>query len=473
MTLPRISIVGRPNVGKSTIFNRFVGFRRSIVHNTPGVTRDILIEKAALDETLNIEVVDTGGLDYSETKSSEISKYAYQHAYQVMKQSQLLLFVVDGQTGIHPLDLANLKELRKLDIPICLIINKMDPSARNRFVEDFYKLGLKECFEVAAEHNIGFEGLKDYLIDYFRPNTIEEGEVRDVSEDDKATHIKLAIVGRPNVGKSSLVNTLLEEERVIVSEIQGTTRDAIDIEVQKGDENWVLIDTAGLRKKAKVNEDIEFLSSVRTRQAIERAQVVILMIDAQENITTQESKIASEIIDAKKGLLILANKVDLWTSDESAIRKEFRDELLYRAPFLKFCAVHFCSAKNGWGVKKIWSRARDIKNRLSLDISEEKLKQVYQTILASNPPKGPKGFHLQFKRLSYQKRRVPTFLVRCNRPQWVPEELKSYFRNMLYQSFSLEGIPIEIIFHQNAVNSETTSKSDPSEGTAKSKNETA
>ncbi|MCI5072764.1 ribosome biogenesis GTPase Der [bacterium] len=442
-----IAIVGRPNVGKSTLFNRMIKSRRSIVHDQPGITRDVIMENVQL-AGYNIELMDTGGLSsFSKRPNDTMLARVFDKAIHFIKQSDLVLFVVDGIVGLTEEDRVVAKDLRKLNIPIMLVVNKIDPGAMYRQESDFYALGFKDYFPVAAEHNYGISNVIEEIESQLKHIQHDQGKVS--SEDKPLTSIKVALLGRPNVGKSTLFNRMLGEDRSIVSDVAGTTRDSINSDFIKNDTHWTFVDTAGIRKTSKIKKDnIEFYSVTRAKKAVDASDVIILMLNAEDNITTQDQKIAAYIMEQRKALLILANKWDEQPKGDSP-RKDFREELYYRAPFLRFAEVKFISAKEGLGTGNLLSGIKSLYHKLNSVFSEEELKDAYKAIIAANPPKGPKAHILEFRRLSYRPNPAPTFFIRCNKRRYVPEALKKFWKNSLYHLFDLQGIPIKLVFHEH------------------------
>lgn len=446
-----IAIVGRPNVGKSTLFNRMIKSRRSIVHDQPGITRDVIMETIQLAGQ-TVELMDTGGLSsFSKRPKDTMLANVFEKALHFIKQSDLVLLVVDGITGLTEEDRAVAKDLRKLDIPIILLVNKIDPGAAHRQESDFYALGFKDYFPVAAEHNYGVSNVLEEIENQLKQ--VERNQESSLLNDKALTPIKVALLGRPNVGKSTLFNRMLGEDRSIVSDVAGTTRDSINSDFIKNDTHWTFVDTAGIRKTSKVKKDnIEFYSVTRAKRAVDACDVVILMLNAEDNITTQDQKIAAYIMEQRKALLILANKWDEQPKGDMP-RKDFREELYYRAPFLRFAEVKFISAKEGLGTRNLLSGIKSLYHKLNSMFTEEELKDAYKAIIAANPPKGAKAHILEFRRLSYRPNPAPTFFIRCNKRRYVPDALKKFWRNSLYHLFDLQGIPIKLVFHEHMLES--------------------
>ncbi|HMQ11165.1 MAG TPA: ribosome biogenesis GTPase Der [Oligoflexia bacterium] len=449
-----IAIVGRPNVGKSTLFNRIIKSRRSIVHDQPGITRDVIMETINLAGR-TVQLMDTGGLSsFSKRPKDAMLARVFEKALHFIKQSDLVLFVVDGIVGLTEEDRAVAKDLRKLDIPIILLVNKVDPGAAHRQESDFYALGFKDYFPVAAEHNYGVANVLEEIESQLKLTQNKQDDSQPTNKQ-AMTSIRVALLGRPNVGKSTLFNRMLGEDRSIVSDVAGTTRDSINSDFIKNDIHWTFVDTAGIRKTSKLKQDnIEFYSVNRAKKAVDASDVIILMLNAEDNITTQDQKIAAYIMEQRKALLILANKWDQQPKGDS-LRSGFREELYYRAPFLRFAEVKFISAKEGLGTRNLLSGIKALYDKLNSRFTEDELKDAYKAIIAANPPKGAKAHILEFRRLSYRPNPAPTFFIRCNKRRYVPDALKKFWKNSLYHMFDLQGIPIKLVFHEHMLESDS------------------
>lgn len=436
---PIITIVGRPNVGKSTLFNRLVGQRRSIVHDRPGITRDRIFALAPLQKG-QVWLVDTGGLGNPE--GGALADVVNQQVDQAVEEANLLLFLLDGREGLTALDEEIAAYLRKRGKPMLAVVNKMDPAARKTSSEEFFKLGFDPLLEVSAEHNSGIDALRESIESQFSSNPafeISAAERRNVTA-------SLAFLGRPNVGKSSLINAILKEPRVAVSDAPGTTRDVVDTFLETGEGTFTLLDTAGLRRKTKVTDEIEAVSAIRALRAIGRCDVAVLVLDAADQMTTQDERIGGAVVEQGCGLLVAANKWDLVKDSESS-RHEFREELYEKAPFLRFAAVRFVSAKTGLGVQSILKDAKRIRERKAKIFTPQELDPEFDD-LAQYSPGGKAGYKLRLHSLTQAQERLPTFFVWCNDPRWATPEYERFWENELTLRLKLEGIPIRVIFRR-------------------------
>lgn len=434
MAKPIVAIVGRPNVGKSTLFNRIAEERISIVEDTPGVTRDRIYAEA---EWLNYQftIIDTGGL---EPESDDIIlKQMYEQAEIAIETADVILFVVDVKTGVTDADMqvANILR-RKADKPIILAVNKVDDLRKYGMdIYEFYQLGLGEPFGVSAGQAIGLGDLLDEVVKNF-PKNIEQTE-----EDDT---IKVAIVGKPNVGKSSLVNKILGEERVIVSDIAGTTRDAIDSPFTKDGQKYVFIDTAGMRKKSKIKEDIEKYSIIRAVAAVERADVCILMINATEGITEQDTKIAGIAHEAGKPTIIVVNKWDLIEKDNKTMNN-FIKEIDKEFKYMSYAPKMFISAMTGQRVHKLFDTINYCSQNSTRRVSTGLLNDVLIEAMALNQPPSDKGRPLKIYYITQVSVKPPTFILFVNDTELLHFSYKRYIENQLREAFGFSGTPIHFI----------------------------
>lgn len=434
MAKPIVAIVGRPNVGKSTLFNRIAEERISIVEDTPGVTRDRIYAEA---EWLNYQftIIDTGGL---EPESDDIIlKQMYEQAEIAIETADVILFVVDVKTGVTDADMqvANILR-RKADKPIILAVNKVDDLRKYGMdIYEFYQLGLGEPFGVSAGQAIGLGDLLDEVVKNF-PKNIEQTE-----EDDT---IKVAIVGKPNVGKSSLVNKILGEERVIVSDIAGTTRDAIDSPFTKDGQKYVFIDTAGMRKKSKIKEDIEKYSIIRAVAAVERSDVCILMINATEGITEQDTKIAGIAHEAGKPTIIVVNKWDLIEKDNKTMNN-FIKEIDKEFKYMSYAPKMFISAMTGQRVHKLFDTINYCSQNSTRRVSTGLLNDVLIEAMALNQPPSDKGRPLKIYYITQVSVKPPTFILFVNDTELLHFSYKRYIENQLREAFGFSGTPIHFI----------------------------
>lgn len=433
MAKPIVAIIGRPNVGKSTLFNRIAGERISIVEDTPGVTRDrIYADVEWLD--YNFTLIDTGGL---EPESDDmILKSMYSQAEIAIASADVIIFVTDVRTGVTDNDMQVANILRKAKKPVIIAVNKVDDLAKYSMdVYEFYSLGLGDPMGVSAGQMLGLGDLLDKVVEYFPDNKADK--------DDDDT-IKVAIIGKPNVGKSSLINRILGEERVIVSDIAGTTRDAIDTPYENNGQKYVFIDTAGMRRKSKIKESIEKFSIIRAVAAVERADVCILMINAEDGITDQDTKIAGIAHEAGKAVIIVVNKWDLIEKDNHTMNKFIKDidaELKY----MPYAPKIFISALTGQRVSKLFDMIKTVNENNTLRISTGVLNDVLIEAMAMNQPPAEKGRPLRIYYMTQVSVRPPTFVLFVNDTELLHFSYKRYLENQLREAFGFAGTPIHFI----------------------------
>ncbi len=432
-----MAIVGRPNVGKSTLFNRLTKTRAAIVHDESGTTRDRQYGKMYWDG-LEMSVVDTGGwvVNSEDIFEEEINK----QVYLAIDEADVILFMVDIKTGITDLDDHVAAILRRSEKPVIVVSNKAD---RNDIVfaeSEFYALGLGKPFSISAANGSGTGELLDEVVRVMPKKT-------DAAPDDDLP--KFAIVGRPNAGKSSLVNSLMEEQRNIVTDIAGTTRDSIYSRFNKFGFDFYLVDTAGIRKKNKVNEDIEFYSVMRSIRAIEYSDVCILLIDATRGIESQDVNIFSIIQKNNKGLVVLVNKWDLAQDKSQRAMDHFENTIRERfAPFTDFPII-FGSALTKQRILKALESAIEVNSNRKIEIPTSKLNNVMQQVIGAVPPPAVKGKYVKIKYITMLKgAKVPTFVFFCNLPQWIRDPYKRYLENKIRENWKLTGTPINLFFRE-------------------------
>lgn len=433
MAKPIVAIVGRPNVGKSTLFNRIAGERISIVEDTPGVTRDRIYADAEwLDH--HFTLIDTGGLEPD--SDDMMLKHMYSQAEIAISSADVILFVVDVRTGMTDMDMQVANILRKADKPVVLAVNKVDDLAKYGMqVYEFYSLGLGDPFGVSGGQMIGLGDLLDEVVKHFPAD-------KDDSADDDA--IKVAIIGKPNVGKSSLVNRILGENRVIVSDVAGTTRDAIDSEYELNGQKYVFIDTAGMRRKAKIKESIEKYSIIRAVAAVERADVCILMINAVEGITEQDTKVAGIAHEAGKAVIIAVNKWDLIEKDNHTMNKFLKD-IDTEFKYLSYAPRIFISAATGQRVTKLFELITMVSENNSRRIATGMLNDVLIEAMAMNQPPAEKGKQLRIYYMTQVSVKPPTFVLFVNDTELLHFSYKRYLENQLRDAFGFVGTPIHFI----------------------------
>jgi GTP-binding protein len=437
MAKPVVAIVGRPNVGKSTIFNRIAGERISIVEDKPGVTRDRIYSTGEwLDKSFHM--IDTGGIEIEGI--DRISFQMRQQAELAITEADVIIFMVDGKAGVTPADEEVAQILYKAKKPVILAVNKVDnPNSLNE-IYDFYSLGMGEPIAISGSHGLGIGDLLDRVVANF-PEMREEDYEEDV--------IRMAVIGRPNVGKSSLVNAVLGEERVIVSSEAGTTRDAIDTLFEKEGQRYVIIDTAGMRKRGKVYEATEKYSVLRAMKAIERCDVALIVIDGEEGIIEQDKKIAGYAFEAGRAVVIVVNKWDAVDKDDKTM-KEFTSTIRDNFQFLDFAPLVFLSAKTGARLHKLLPVVNDVAEQHSMRIQTHLLNDIINDAMITNPPPTDKGKRLRVKYVTQVSVKPPTIVVFVNDPELMHFSYERFLENKIRQAFKFEGTPIRILVRKKA-----------------------
>ena len=434
MSKPIVAIVGRPNVGKSTLFNIFADSRISIVEDTPGVTRDRLYADAEwLDRKFTM--VDTGGIEMQNTDSIAVS--IRQQAEVAIREADVILFVCDARTGITNDDLEVAKMLRQSRKPVVLAVNKADTPKQEAEAYEFYKLGIGEPFLISASNRLNLGDLLDAVVEKFPPEEEDEDDSEDV--------IKVAIIGRPNVGKSSIFNDIIGQTRSIVSDVAGTTRDAIDVPVEKDGQTFLFIDTAGMRRKGKIDEPIEKYSIIRTLRAVDRSDVVLLVLNAVEGITDQDKKIAGYAHEAGKGIVIVVNKWDLYPDKTVMSTEEFTKNIRHELIFMPYANVVYVSALTQQRISRLPEMIKDAAEANAMRIATSVLNQVVTDAVAMNQPPMEKGKRLKILYTTQVKVKPPTFVIFCNEPEIMHFSYQRYLENQLREAFGFKGTPINII----------------------------
>ena len=430
MNLPTICIVGRPNVGKSTLFNKLVGKKISIIEDTPGVTRDRIYGQVEY-KNLKFNLIDTGGLDISKEMFNDEIKTQVEIG---ILEADKIIFVVDAKEGLTTSDLEVRDLLRKSGKEVIVAINKVDNKQAQEHLYDFYELGFDKYIEISGEHNKGLADLLDEISKGFKE--IEK-------TDDEKT--KICIIGRPNVGKSSLVNALLNEERVIVSNIAGTTRDSVDIPFKYDKEDYILIDTAGMRKKGKIFEKIEKYSLLRSLKAIDRADICLLVINREEGIIEHDKHIAGYAIEKGKGIIIVVNKWDTVDSKEKDI-KDFTKELREEFKFISYAPIVFLSALTKKRLHTLMPEVKRVKENITKEIKTSTLNNVISEAYQLNPAPSYKGKRLKIYYVYQTGTKPPKFTFNVNNKGLVHFSYERYLENKIRESFDFDGTPIEIVF---------------------------
>jgi GTPase len=435
--LPVVAIVGRPNVGKSTLFNRLVGERKAIVDDTPGVTRDRNYAEAEWAGRRYL-LVDTGGVE-SES-SDDLERSVQAQSRQAVSEADAIVFLFDGRGGLNPLDREVVDRLRRANKPTFFAVNKLDSQRREANLYEFFALGLDPLYSISAEHSLGIAELMDQVIASLPMDICPEGELEDGAED--ASPLRIAVVGRPNVGKSTLINRLLGFERSVVDATPGTTRDAVDSPFQLLGERAVLVDTAGIRRKARIDDRIEQFSAQRSLRAVDRGDVILHIIDGPEGVTDQDAQILSYAVQRGKGLVLAVNKWDLIVGETDA--KKYGDEVRYRLAFLDFAPIAFISAATGKGMKTLLQMAAQVAQAHRRKVSTSALNQALQKIVRAHTPPLAQGRAVKFYYGTQVRTKPPTFALFVNRPAAVHETYKKYLVHHLRQELGLDHAPIRL-----------------------------
>ena len=433
MSIGVVAIIGSPNVGKSTIFNRIVGRRRAIVDDQPGVTRDRLYENAEwLDRTFR--VIDTGGIEIANRPFQEQIRMQAQLA---IDEADVILFVTDGKKGLSNDDRMVAKILYKSKKPVILAVNKVDNIEMISDVSEFYALGLGDPIPTSGEHGIGIGDILDKIVKYLPKE----------EQDDFGDAITFSIIGRPNVGKSSLVNALLKKERVIVSNIVGTTRDSIDTFFRRDEQDYVVIDTAGLKKRGQIYESVDKYSMLRALAAVDRSEIVLLVIDANEGIIEQDKHVVSYAVENKKAIIIVVNKWDLVEKKQNT-QAEFEKKVRKEFQFLEYAPIVFVSAKTTAKVDNIFAKIQQVHNAYDTHLPTSLLNDVVQDAQTMNEAPDFNGGRLRIYFVNQANSCPPTFVLFVNKPKYAHFSYLRYIENRLRDSFNLDGTPIELVLRE-------------------------
>lgn len=436
MALPVVAIVGRPNVGKSTMFNRLIQRRLAIEESTPGVTRDRIYGRVEWTGR-EFWLIDTGGLTF---EGDKISQEIYNQVQLALDEAHVILFVVDVRSGPVSLDVEIAAMLRKTDKPVLLAANKAESPEFVADAAEFYKLGLGEPYLTSGSHGLGTGDILDEI-----KNLLPAGDP--VEEDEEL--LRVAIIGRPNVGKSSLTNKLAGTERVIVSDMPGTTRDAIDLLIERDDRRYLFVDTAGIRRKSKVEEAVEYYSVLRSIRAAEDADVVLMLLDASDGVTEQDKRIAGIAHEAGRALIIVVNKWDKVEKDEKtmdAYRETIRDELAY----LSYAPIVFISALTGQRVQRLYELVNYVAEQHALRVKTSRLNELLSDATAVVPPPSKKGKQLKIYYLTQIKVKPPTFAVFVNEPELAHFSYMRFLENKLRETYGFEGTPIRLLVRKRS-----------------------
>ena len=440
MSRPIVAIVGRPNVGKSTLFNALAGDRISIVKDYPGVTRDRIYADVTWLNT-QFTMIDTGGIE-PDSKDMMLS-YMRDQAQIAIDTADVIIFLVDVRQGLVDADSKVADMLRRSNKPVVLAVNKVD--SFEKFMADvyeFYNLGIGEPFPISGSGKLGFGELLDEVVSHFTSGNTEE------STDDRP---RIAIVGKPNVGKSSIVNKLVGENRVIVSDIAGTTRDAIDTPIRRNGKEYVLIDTAGLRRKSKIKEELERFSIIRTVTAVERADVVALVIDATEGVTEQDAKIAGIAHDRGKGMIIVVNKWDLIEKNNKTV-KEYTSDIREILSFMPYAEIIFISAETGQRLHRLFEVIEVVIQNQNLRIATGVLNEILMEAVALQQPPSDKGKRLRLYYMTEVSVKPPTFVIFVNDKELMHYSYTRYIENKIRDAFGFSGTPLKFIIRERKEN---------------------
>ena len=436
MSKPVVAIVGRPNVGKSTLFNVIAGDAISIVKDTPGVTRDRIYADCTW-LNMNFTLIDTGGIEPD--SSDIILSQMREQAEIAIATADVIVFIVDVRQGLVDADSKVADMLRKSHKPVILAVNKVDSLAKfGNDVYEFYNLGIGDPIPVSGASRLGIGDLLDEVVKHFDASQMEE------EEDDRP---RIAVVGKPNVGKSSLINKLLGENRVIVSNIAGTTRDAVDTEIIHNGVPYVFIDTAGLRRKNKIKEDLERYSIIRTVTAVDRADVVIIVIDAKEGITEQDAKIAGIAHERGKGMIIAVNKWDLVEKDNTTMKK-FTEKIREKLSYMPYAELIFLSAKTGQRLPKLFDMIDAVIENCALRVQTGVLNEILTEAMAMKQPPSDKGKRLRIYYITQVSVKPPTFVMFINEKKLTHFSYTRYIENQIRTTFGFRGTPIHFIYRE-------------------------
>jgi GTP-binding protein len=437
-----VALIGRPNVGKSTLFNRVTKSRKAIVDPTPGVTRDRQYERVEWEKKHFI-LIDTGGIEAGKKQDEDrdfMAANIREQTLQAVEEADVLLFLMDGKEGVTPTDYEVTDLLRRTDKPVYFVINKIDgPELEAFLVSPFYELGIEQVWPISAEHGYGIRTLIDDLA-----ASLPETDEKALYPED-AIHI--AFFGRPNVGKSSLINRLLGEERMVVSDIPGTTRDSIDTLLTRKDKNYLLIDTAGIRRKGKVKEKLEKFSIIKALAAIERCDLALILIDAEEGITEQDTKVIGYTQERGRACILIINKWDL-VKGETKNQKKIMAELEMATQFVSFAPVLTLSALTGKGVNKLLPTIDSVYKQYCRSIPTSRLNRILQEATTSHPPALHRGRRIKLLYATQLSSRPPTFVIVCNYPKAIHFSYHRYLVNTFRKELKLDKSPVRIFFRE-------------------------
>ena len=434
-----VALVGRPNVGKSTLFNRITRSRKALVDSTPGVTRDRHYERVVWNDKLFM-LVDTGGID--ENAEDVMVGHIREQAMTAIEEADIILFLMDGREGLTPADHEVIQLLRKTQKTIFHVVNKVDgPEKEDELLGQFYELGIEKLWAVSAEHSYGFGTLMDGLSDQLKENDCDS-RLPDNT-------IKVAFFGRPNVGKSSMINRILGEERMLVSDISGTTRDSVDTLLTYGKHNYLLIDTAGIRRKGKTTEKLEKFSILKGLAALERCDIAVVLIDAADGITEQDTKVIGYTQDQSRGLILLVNKWDL-VQDDKKRQQKILEDIGRAAPFVGFAPLLTVSALNGYGVKRLFPTIGSLYRQFTQTFPTSALNRLLRDAVEQHSPPIYKNKRLKFYYTSQVGTRPPKFVVMTNSSKGIHFSYERYLVNRYREGLGLDKVTLQLIFRDKS-----------------------
>ena len=435
--MKKVVIVGRPNVGKSTLFNRLAGRRRALTHDLPGMTRDRLADVVTTDDGRRYELIDTGGLEYGDSPMSAFASEIRLQAQVAIAEADLILFVVDGPMGLMPEDYDIAEEMRSAAQRLVLIVNKIDTKVGAANEAEFYSLGFERLLGISAEHGTNIEEVHNAIEEILPAEGEEEAEPGEEP-------VRLAIIGRPNVGKSSLLNRLTRQERAVVSEIAGTTRDAIDSMIEREGKKYLIIDTAGIRRKGKTTDQAEKLAIMSARQAIARCEVALVVIDAVEGVTAQDAHVAGYAEEEGKAALLIVNKWDL-VETTTTLAKEFEDNLRRKLKFLSYAPVEFISAKTGRRIDKLFAQIDRIAAGHRAKFRTSELNEILERAARQHQPPAVRGKARRFYYATQLKSGPPTIAIFSNVNEPLHFSYKRYLENQFRDALGVVGTPVHLV----------------------------
>ncbi|MEW6614269.1 MAG: ribosome biogenesis GTPase Der [Thermodesulfobacteriota bacterium] len=432
---PVIAIVGRPNVGKSTLFNRIVRGKKAIVGDEPGITRDRNYAEAEWDGW-EFLLIDTGGFEPG--IDDEVALHVHQQVRLAIEEADLIIFLVDGKEGLTATDIEIANRLREVNKPVFHVINKIDGERQEEKIYDFYQLGVGTLYPISAQHGRGVGDLLDKALSLLPPSS----EIKC-----NENLVKIAVLGRPNVGKSSLVNRILGNERVIVSEKPGTTRDAIDTPLKIGEKEYLLIDTAGIRRKGRISRQLEKYSVVEALKSIDRCDIALILIDAREGVTEQDAKIAGLAHDKGRASVLVVNKWDLIEKDSYTIYK-YTEDIRYNMKFIRYAPIIFVSALTGQRALKIIDMVDRVAEQYQRRVPTSELNRVFEEVIRYNPPPMYRNKEMKLYYITQVSIKPPAFVIFVNYPEGVHFSYERYIMNKIRENFEFDGTPLRVFFRK-------------------------